>query len=167
MQHKQFITAFIIRNRYRAIKSKIATLKEVYFFVCYRIANCFGNRYHTLVICHMAYYRTSTRTYRIISAAAQKPNPNPCCPGSVPLCTVGMCALPEIRNGGGCLGGLGAEPPAAGGQWGSGGEAPSCRRLGFVGKAPSRRRHGGLGAEPPALENFAFFCKNNFILELF
>ena len=26
---------------------------------------------------------------------------------------------------------------------------------------------GGLGAEPPVLENFAFFCKNNFILELF
>ena len=37
----------------------------------------------------MAYYRTSTRTYRIISAAAQKPNPNPCGPGSVPLCSVG------------------------------------------------------------------------------
>ena len=26
---------------------------------------------------------------------------------------------------------------------------------------------GGVGAEPPALENFAFFCKNNLILELF
>ena len=26
---------------------------------------------------------------------------------------------------------------------------------------------GGLGAKPPALENFAFFCKNNFILGLF
>ena len=25
----------------------------------------------------------------------------------------------------------------------------------------------GLGAEPPALENFAFFCKNKFILGLF
>ena len=25
----------------------------------------------------------------------------------------------------------------------------------------------GLGAEPPALENLAFFCKNNVILELF
>ena len=50
---------------------------------------------------------------------------------------------------GGCFLGLGAEPPAAEGQWGSGGEAPSCRR------------HGGVGAEPPALKNFAFFCKNN------
>ena len=56
---------------------------------------------------------------------------------------------------GGLFGGLGAEPPAAEGQWGSGGEALS------------RRRHGGLEAEPPALENFAFFCKNNFILGLF
>ena len=26
---------------------------------------------------------------------------------------------------------------------------------------------GGLEAEPPALENLAFFCKNNFILGLF
>ena len=47
---------------------------------------------------------------------------------------------------GGCLGGLGAEPPEA---------------------------NGVLGAKPPAaggteaLENFAFFCKNNFILGLF
>ena len=63
---------------------------------------------------------------------------------------------------GGCFRGLGAEPPAAGGRWGSGGEAPSRWR--FRGKTPSRRRHRGYGAEPPALENFAFFCKNNFIL---
>ena len=56
---------------------------------------------------------------------------------------------------GGCFGGLGAEHPAAGGQWGSGGEDPSCWR------------HGGLGAEPPALKNFAFFYKNNLILEVF
>ena len=27
--------------------------------------------------------------------------------------------------------------------------------------------NSGLGTEPPALENFAFFCKNNLILELF
>ena len=38
---------------------------------------------------------------------------------------------------------------------------------GFGGKAPSRWRHGGLGAEPPALEDFAYFCKNNLILGLF
>ena len=53
------------------------------------------------------------------------------------------------------FGGLEAEPPASGGQWGSGGETPSCRW------------HGGLGAEPPALKKFAFFWKNNLILELF
>ena len=28
-------------------------------------------------------------------------------------------------------------------------------------------RFGGLGVEPPMLEDFAFFCKNNLILELF
>ena len=56
---------------------------------------------------------------------------------------------------GGCFGGLGAEPPAAGGQMGSGGETPS------------RWRHGGLGAQPLALNNFGFFCKNNLILGLF
>ena len=56
---------------------------------------------------------------------------------------------------GGCQGGLGAEPPAAGGQWGSGGETPNCQR------------YGSRGAELQALENFAFFCKNNFILGLF
>ena len=60
---------------------------------------------------------------------------------------------------GGCFGVLGAEPPAAGCQWGSGGEAPSAGGWGFGGKAPSRRRHGCLGAEPPALENFAFFLQ--------
>ena len=59
---------------------------------------------------------------------------------------------------GGCFGGLGEEPPAAGGQLGSWGEAPSCRRLGVWGQSPQRYRHGGLGAEHPALENFAFFC---------
>ena len=37
-------------------------------------------------------------------------------------------AQPEICNGG-CLGGLGAMPPAAGSQWGSGGEAPSVRKF--------------------------------------
>ena len=45
---------------------------------------------------------------------------------------------------GGCVEGV-MEHPAAGGQWG------------FGGKAPSRQRQGGLGAEHPALKNFAFF----------
>ena len=39
--------------------------------------------------------------------------------------------------------------------------------LGSGGGAPNRRKHGGLGAEPPVLEKFAFFSKNNLILELF
>ena len=91
----------------------------------------------------------------------------------------------KFAMGGAVFGGLGADPPAAEGQWGSGGEAPSRRRLGgwgqspqppetngglgakppaaggwgFGGKAPSRRRHGGVGAEPPALKNFAFFLQ--------
>ena len=64
----------------------------------------------------------------------------------------------------GCLEGLGAEPLAAGGQRGS---PPAAGGWGSWGKPPSRRRYGVLGAEPPALENFAFFCKNNLILELF
>ena len=95
MQHMQFITAFIIRNRYRAIKSKIAITvcvrlkKSIFLYATVsQIVSITDINYHTLVICHMPYYRTSTRTYRIISAAAQKPNPNPCGPGSVPLCTV-------------------------------------------------------------------------------
>ena len=46
---------------------------------------------------------------------------------------------------GGLCWGSGGGAPAAGNQWGSGGKAPSRRRL----------------------ENFAFFCKNNFILGLF
>ena len=52
-------------------------------------------------------------------------------------------------------GGVGANPPAAGGQWG------------FGGKAPSRQRHDGVEAKPPALKTFVIFCKNNFILGLF
>ena len=41
---------------------------------------------------------------------------------------------------GGCLGGLGAEPPAAGGQQMSGGETPSCRRLEVWGLRPQRSK---------------------------
>ena len=36
-----------------------------------------------------------------------------------------------------------------------------------MGGAVLGEANGGLGAEPPALKNFAFFCKNNFILRLF
>ena len=44
---------------------------------------------------------------------------------------------------------------------GSGGDPSAARGWGFGSKAPTRRRYAGLGAESPALENFAFFCKNN------
>ena len=66
-----------------------------------------------------------------------------------------VCSQKFTMGGRGCFRGLGAEPPAAGGQMGSGGETPS------------RRRHEGLGAEPLALNNFGFFCKNILILGLF
>ena len=51
---------------------------------------------------------------------------------------------------------------------GYGGEASSRRRpMGVRGRSPQLPEAGDLGAEPPALENFAFFCKMNLILELF
>ena len=63
---------------------------------------------------------------------------------------------------------MGGAAPAVGGQEGSGGaKLPAAGGWGSEGKAPSRWRQGGLGAEPPTLENFALFCKNNLILELF
>ena len=99
MQHMQFITAFIIRNRCRTIKSKIAiTLcvrlkKSIFLYATVSRIVSVTDIIHLSVIWQ---HTTSTRTYRIISAAAQKPNPNPCSPGSVPLCTKGMCALSEI-----------------------------------------------------------------------
>jgi len=52
--------------------------------------------------------------------------------------------------------GLGSEPPAAEGQWGSGGETPSRQKVGVWGKVPIRRKQGGLGAEPLALGNSVF-----------
>ena len=96
----QFITAFIIRNRYRAIKSKIAItvcvrLKEKFIFL-YTTVSRIVSVTDIIHLLSVIWHSTSTRTYRIISAAAQKPNPNPCSPGSVLLCTVGMCALSEI-----------------------------------------------------------------------
>ena len=46
-------------------------------------------------------------------------------------------------------------------QWGD------LRPMGVWGRSLQLPEAGGLGAEPPALENFAFFCKNSLILELF
>ena len=48
---------------------------------------------------------------------------------------------------GGLLKNLGVEPPAAGGQWGYGSEAPS------------RQKHGGLGAEPQRSKILHFLQK--------
>ena len=99
MQHMQFITAFIIRNRYRAIKSKITITvcvrlkKSIFLYATVSRIVSVTDIIHLLSV---IWHTTSTRTYRIISATAQKPNPNPCGPGSVPQCTVGMCALSEI-----------------------------------------------------------------------
>ena len=56
----------------------------------------------------------------------------------------------------GSFGGLGAEPPATEGQWGSGAAAGGW---GSGGKALSRRRHEGLEAEPPALKILRVFAK--------
>ena len=60
---------------------------------------------------------------------------------------------------GGCLGGLGAEPPAAGGQWGSGGEAPSCRRLGVWGQNPQPPEARGSGGGAPSARKFCIFLQ--------
>ena len=60
---------------------------------------------------------------------------------------------------GGCFGGLGAEPPAAGGQSGSGAEALAAGSMGVWGQSPRPPEARGLGAEPLALENLAFFLQ--------
>ena len=61
----------------------------------------------------------------------------------------------KFAIGEGCFGGLGAG-------------APSRRRpMGVRGRSSQLPEAGGMGTEPPALENFAFFCKKNLILELF
>ena len=65
----------------------------------------------------------------------------------------------KFAMGGGCLGGLGAEPPAAGGQWGSGGEAPSCRRLGVWGKSPQPPEARGSGGGDPSARKFCIFLQ--------
>ena len=36
-----------------------------------------------------------------------------------------------------------------------------------LGAKPQPTEEGGLGAVPPALEIFAFFCKNNLVSKLF
>ena len=101
MQHMQFITEFTIhyqkslsRNQIKNCYYSMCTLKEVYFL--YATVSRIVSVTNIIHLLSVIWHTTSTRTYRIISAAAQKPNPNPCGPGSVPLCTAGMCALSEI-----------------------------------------------------------------------
>ena len=60
---------------------------------------------------------------------------------------------------GGLLRDLGAEPLAAGGNWGSEGKTPSLRGWGSEGRALSCQRHGGLEAVPSLLESFVFFLQ--------
>ena len=51
---------------------------------------------------------------------------------------------------------------------GSGGGAPSCRRLGVWGKKPQPPEARGCGGGAPSARKFCiFFCENNFILGLF
>ena len=71
----------------------------------------------------------------------------------------GLITRRVARNSqwGGCFGGLGAEPPAAGGQWGSGGEAPSRRRLGVWGQSPQPPEARGSGGEAPSARKFCIF----------
>ena len=68
---------------------------------------------------------------------------------------------------GGCFGVLGAEPPAAGCQWGSGGEAPAPEAGGSGTKPPAAGGTGDWGRSPQRSKILHFFCKNNFILGLF
>ena len=71
-------------------------------------------------------------------------------------------ALPEIRNGG-LFWGPGGSPQAREAIKGLESKPTAAGGWGFGDKAPSRQSHGGLGAKPPALENIAFFFKNNVI----
>ena len=73
----------------------------------------------------------------------------------------------KFAIGGGCFGGLGAEPPAAGGQWESGGEAPSRRRQGVWGQSPQPPEARGSGGGAPSARKFCVFLQNNFIFGLF
>jgi len=50
---------------------------------------------------------------------------------------------------------LEAEPPAAEGQWGSGGEASSRRKLRVWRQSPDPPEARGLGTEPLALGDFS------------
>ena len=63
----------------------------------------------------------------------------------------------KFAMGGAVFGGVGAEPPAAGGQWGSGGKAPSRRRLGVWGQSPQPPEVRGSGGGAPSARKFGIF----------
>ena len=67
---------------------------------------------------------------------------------------VGCRRVARNSQWGGCLGDLGAEPPAAGGQWGSGGEALNRRRLGVWGQSPQPPEARGSGGGAPSARKF-------------
>ena len=64
--------------------------------------------------------------------------------------------------------GLGAELPAAGGQWGSRGQSPQLSEAGGLGTKPTVARGTRVwGQSTQCLKFLHFFAKNNLILELF
>ena len=76
MQHMQFITAFITRNRYRAIKLKIAITvcvrlkKSIFLYATVSRIVSVTDIIHLLSV---IWHTTSTRTYRIISEQHKNP----------------------------------------------------------------------------------------------
>ena len=79
------------RNQIENCYYSMCTLKEVYCFVGYATVSRIVSVTDIIHLLSVIWHTTSIRTYR-----TQKPNPNPCGPGSVPRCSVDMCALSEI-----------------------------------------------------------------------
>ena len=74
MQHMQFITAFIIRNRYRAIKSEIAIKVCVRFKKSIFLYATISRIVSVTDIIHLLsviWHTTSARTYRIICSSTK------------------------------------------------------------------------------------------------
>ena len=65
------------------------------------------------------------------------------------------CVPKKFAMGEAILGGL----SAAGGQWGSGGDAPSCQRLGFWEQSPHPPEVRGSGGGAPSARKFCIFLQ--------
>ena len=78
--------------------------------------------------------------------------PSPCTSGQT---TVEIRRVARNSQWGGCLGGL----AAAGGQWGSGGKVPSCRRLGVWGQSPQPPEARGSGGGAPSARKFCILLQ--------